>query len=250
MDALLIALPSFLLSSLSALPLAIGIIAAARHMRAAAWPAYLRNLAGSIAAGVVALFLLWGSLFGNALSSSSTAGLIFIFVPIYAAAAQSIVYGISAAVVGKSSTNPEAISSPARKTLLAPVLMLAVLLFGLLKITVGGNDLAVAEQASNPEILQRLFEESRTGKADSFGVPLFLAQNHNVSPDILVKLAKHEHPAVRAQVAQNPRTPEEVVASLRNDCVLFVRELVEKRLEPNKALQLAQPPSGDCAAER
>lgn len=172
MDTLLIALPGFLLSSISALPLALGTLAAACYLRAGARPAYLRNLAGSIAAGVVVLLLLWGSLFGNDLSGSSTAGLIFLFAPIYAAAAQGIVYGISAAVVRKSPTLEE-ISLPARRALLAPVVMLAVLLFGLLKTSVGGNDLAVAERASNPDTLHRLFEDSRTGKADSFGVPLF-----------------------------------------------------------------------------
>lgn len=242
MDAFLIALPGFLLSSISALPLALGTLAAARHLRAGARPAYLRNLAGSIAAGVVVLLLLWGPLFGNDLSGSSTAGLIFLFAPIYAAAAQVILYGISATVVKKQPT-PETISLPARKVLLIPVAMLVVLLFGLLKTSVGGNDLAVAERASNPDTLHRLFEDSRNGKADSFGVPLFLAQNRNVPPDILVKLAKHEHPAVMAQVVQNPQTPEEVVASLRYDSASFVRDLAKKRLGPNKALQ-ATPKSG------
>ena len=242
MDDFLIALPGFLFSSISALPLALGTLAAAIHLRAGVRPAYLRNLAGSIAAGVVVLLLLWGSLFGSDLSSSSTAGLIFLFAPIYAAAAQGIVYAISAAVVRLSQTS-ETISLPARKALLAPLVMLVVLLFGLLKTSVEGNDLAVAERSSNPATLHRLFNDSRAGKADSFGVPLFLAQNPNVPPDILVELAKHEHTAVRAQVAQNPQTPEEVVASLRHESASVVRNLAATRLEPNKALQ-ATPKNG------
>jgi hypothetical protein len=242
MEALLIALPGFLLSSISALPLALGTLAAARHLRVGARPAYLRNLAGSIAAGATVLLLLWGSLFGNDLSSSSTAGLIFIFAPIYAAVAQAIVYGISAAVVRKSPAQAP-ISLSRGKALLLPLIMLVVLLVGLLKTSVAGNDLAVAERASNPDTLHRLFEDSLTGKADSYGVPLFLAQNRNVPPDILVELAKHEHRAVRAQVAQNPKTPEGVVKNLRYDSDSCVRDLAEKRLGPNKALQ-ATPKSG------
>jgi hypothetical protein len=128
--------------------------------------------------------------------------------------------------------------------------MLAVLMIGLLKTSTEGNDLAVAERASNPDTLHRLFEQSRTGEADSFGVPLFLAQNPNTPPEILAKLAKHNHPAVRVHVAQHPMTPQEVVAGLSNDCASFVREAVEKRLGPNKALQQARTPSGVCAAER
>lgn len=242
MDVFLIALPTFLLNSISALPLALGTLAAARHQRAGTRSAYFRNLAGSIAAGVVVLFLLWGSLFGNDLSSSSTAGLIFLFAPIYAVVAQGLFYGICAAVLSKPPT-PEAISLTARKALLFPVVMLLVLLFGLVKASVDNNDLAVAERASNPDTLHQLFENSRNGKADSFGVPLFLAQNQNVPPDILVELAKHEHLAVRAQVVQNPQTPVEVVAKLRYDSASLVRDLAEKRLEPNKALQ-ATPKSG------
>lgn len=249
MDTILIALPKLLLSSISALPLALGTIAAVRHMRAGTRSAYLRNLIASIAAGAVALALLWGSLFGDDLSSSSTASLIFLFAPIYAAVAQGIVFGIGAVVVRKSPT-PEAISPLARRAMLVPLFMLAVLMFGLIKTSAHGNDFAVAERASDPKTLQRLFEKSRTGEADSFGVPLFLAQNDNTPPEILSELAKHDHRAVRAKVALHPRTPQHVVAALRNDCEAFIRKIVEERLGPNNALQPAPAPTGACGAER
>jgi len=243
MDNFLIALPGLLLSSISVLPLGLGLIATVRHLRAGSRTAYLRNINGSIAAGAVILLLLWGPLFGEDLSSSSTAGLIFLFTPIYAAVAQGIVYGITAAAIGKE-VAPGTISPSSRRALLVPLSMLVVLMIGILKTSVEGNDLAVAERSSNPDTLQRLFEQSRTGEADSFGVPLFLAQNPNTPPEILVELAKHPHPAVRVQVAQHPKTPKEIVYSLRNDCAPFVREAVEKRLGPNKALQ----PTPKCGA--
>jgi hypothetical protein len=175
--------------------------------------------------------------------------LIFLFAPIYSTAALAMVFGISAAVLRKSVTN-EPISVPARRALMIPACMLAILVTGLVKISVQGNNLAVAERASNPETLQSLFEQSRRGEVDTFGVPLFLAQNPNTPPAILVELAKHTHPAVRVQVAQHPMTPAEVVASLGNDCASFVRKAVEKRLGPNKALQPTHPPTGECAAKR
>lgn len=243
MDSLLIALPGFLFSSISALPLGLGVLAAVRHKRASARAAYLRNLNASIAAGAVILLLLWGSLFGDDLSSSSTAGQIFLFAPIYAAAAQGIVYGISTAAIGKSAA-PETISLSSRRAILVPLSMLIVLMAGLLKTSVEGNELAVAERASNPETLQRLFEQSLTGEADSFGVPLFLAQNPNTPPEILAKLSKHAHPSVRVHVAQHPMTPIDIVSSMGNDCASFVRKAVENRLGPNKALQ----PTPKCGA--
>jgi hypothetical protein len=249
MDTILIALPGLLFSSISALPLVLGVIAAMRHLRAATRYAYLRNLIASTAAGAAALALLWGSLFGNDLSASSTAALIFAVAPFYAAIAQGIAYGIAAAAFRKPAT-PQAISLSARSAMLVPLLLLAILMFGLIKSSVHGNDLAVAERASDPKTLQRLFEQSRIGKADPFGVPLFLAQNPATPPEILSELAKHEHPAVRAQVASNPRTPEQVVASLRNDCASFVRKAVVQRLGPSNTPEPTSVPTGVCALAR
>ena len=249
MDAVFVALPELLFSSISALPLALGTIAAVRHLRAGSRSAYFRHLAASMAAGAVALALLWSSLFGDNLSKSSTAGLIFAVAPIYAALAQGVVYGLAAALF-KKSTAPKAISPAARVALLVPLLMLAVLMFGLVKSTAHGNDSALAERASDPETLQRLFEKSRTGEADAFGVPLFLAQNSDTPPGILRELARHDHPAVRAQVARNPSSPEQVVAALRYDCASFVRKIVVERLGPDNALQPAPAPTGECAQER
>jgi hypothetical protein len=249
MDAFLIALPGLLLTSVSALPLGLGTLAAARHMPADTRSNYFRNLNASIAAGTVVLFLLWGSLFGEDLSSSSTAALIFVFAPIYSAAAQGIVYGITAVTLRKSG-DPEAISSAARRAIVIPVCMFALLMAGLLKISAEGNDLAVAERSANPQVLHHLFEQSRSGEADAFGVPLFLAQNPNTPPEILVELAKHTHPAVRVHVAQHPMTPNETVAGLSNDCSSFVRKSVENRLGPNNALQPTRARTGVCAADR
>lgn len=236
MEAFLIALPGFLFSSISALPLALGTLAAGRHLRAGTRLAYLRNLNGSIAAGGVALLLLWGSLFGDDLSSSSTAALIFLFVPIYAAAAQGIVYCITTVAV-RNSAPTEDLSPTTRRAFLLPLAMLGILMFGLITNSMGSNDMTVAERSSDPTTLRGLFDDSRSGKADPFSVPLFLTQNPNTPTDILVELAKHGHPAIRAQVVQHVNTPEQVVEGMRNDCAGVIRRLVEERLGPNKALQ-------------
>jgi hypothetical protein len=249
MDAVLVALPALLFSSLSALPVALGIIAAVRHLRAGSRPAYLRHLGASIAAGAVALALLWSSLFGDNLSSSSTAALIFAVVPFYAAIAQGIVYGIAAAVFRKSAT-PRAISLLARVALLIPLLLLSLLMFGLVKSAAKGSDSAVAGRGSDSEALHRLYEKSRTGEADSFAIPLNLAQNPDAPPELLSKMATHDHPAVRAQVARNPGTPQHVVAALRYDCASFVRKIVVERLGPVLAPQAPPAPTGVCALER
>jgi hypothetical protein len=249
MDTFVVTLPALLLSSVSALPLGIGLLAAARHLRADRRSAYLRNLHGSIAAGAVVLLVLWGPLFGDDLSGSSTAALIFLFAPVYAAAAQGVVYGISAAATRRAAA-PGTISSFSRGAILIPLSMLAVLTTGLVTTAVVGNDLAVAERGWNAGTLHRLFARSQAGDADSFGVPLMLTQNPNTPPEILVELAKHSRPVVRVHVAKHPRTPDEVVAGLGNDCSSFVRNAVRKRLGSTEAPPATAAPTGVCAAER
>jgi len=240
MESLLIILPGVLLDAASALPLSIGLLAAAHHKQNGSRALYLRNLNGSIAAGAVSLFLLWGSLFGDDLSSSSTAALIFLFAPIYSAAAQVVVYGVSALVIRRSKS-PEAISPVSRRAMLAPLGMLGVLVFGIFMTSVEGSDLAIAHRASNPDTLEKLFEDSRSDGTVSAGVSLFLAQNPNTPPGILSDLAKHHEPAVRVHVVQHPSTPKEVIAGMRNDCSSFVRGAVEQRLGPVEV-----PKSTDC----
>jgi len=249
MDAILVSLPALLFSSLCALPLALGIVAAIGRLRAGVRAAYLRHLAASCTAGAVALALLWSSLFGDNLSRSSTAALIFVVAPVYAALAQAMAYGLAALVFRKSAT-PQAISAGAKIALLAPLLMLVVLLYGVTASTMRGNDSTVARKASDPATLQRLLEQSRTGAADAFGVPLNLAQNAVTPPAILSDIAQHTHPAVRAQVARNPATPQAVVEALRYDCASFVRKIVVERLGPRDVPEPAPAPTGQCALAR
>lgn len=249
MDAVIVALPKLLFSLLSALPAGLGAIAAVRHLRAGARCAYLQNLIASTAAGAVALALLWSSLFGDSLAKSSTAGLIFAVAPAYAAFAQGIGY-IGAAAVFNKSAAPKPISLFARLALLVPLLVLAVLTFGLVQTSVQGNDAAVAERTSNPATLQRLLERSRTDDPDAFGIALGLSANPHAPSALLTELAQHDHPVIRAHVAGNISTPEPVVAALRYDCASFVRTAVAKRLGPGDARQPAPAPTGKCALER
>jgi hypothetical protein len=214
-------------------------------MRAGRRQAYLHHLVASIAGGTVALALLWSSLFGDALSGSSTAALIFAVVPFYAAAAQASVYGAFRLMAGPA-TKPGVVSLLGRSALLVPFALFAVLMFGLFQTSFDGNESKLAQHSSEPKTLERLFEQSRTGQADAFGVPLFIAQNPDAPGALLGKIAGHEHPAVRAHVARNPATPRAVVAALRNDCAAFVRKIAVERLGPDDAVQGDAARSGIC----
>jgi hypothetical protein len=232
-----ILLPGLILKSISTLPLALGTAGAMRHLRAERRRPYIRNLSGAIAAGVVTLGLLWSSLFGDNLSRSSTAGLIFLFAPIYSAVALLVGYLIGVVLNRTSNpsnkdreTNP-AIPSHERKLFWIPVLILATIMFGITRYSILNNDLGVAERASRPETLRYVLEKTLLGNADTFGVPLFLAQNPNAPPDILERLSRSMEPQVRAFVASNPKTPMSVVATLREDCADFVRKAARERMK-------------------
>lgn len=249
MENLLIALPGLLFSSITALPLLIGTVAAVRHVRAGRRAAYFSHLLASIAGGAVALALLWSSLFGDSLSKSSTGGLIFAIAPVYAAVAQGVIFFLAMAIF-KNAMAPGPVSPLARLPLLLPLLMLAVLMLGLIQLAADGNDSQLAQRASNPKTLQQLYEKSRAGGADAFAVPFNLAQNPNAPPEMLSELARHDHPSVRSRVASNPRTPQAVVAALRNDCAKFVRKVAVDRLGPDQALLPTTEHTGTCALER
>lgn len=252
-----ILLPGLLFMLISAVPLLLGTLAAVRHLRTNNVGPLVRNIWGSTAAGLVALGMLFGSLFGTDLSKSSTAGLIFVVVPIYAAVALGLGYGLGALAYRKLAAAAESIgtqpviSAGYRRFIWVPVAMLSVLLFGMLKNSIQHNDLAVAERASSPETLHYVHEKVLRGEADSFGVPLFLAQNPNTSADILTDLAKHEHQSVRIFVAKHPNTPLNVVASLKDDCSEYIRKVVEERLKlPSGSNSTLQPTPKCGAAER
>lgn len=246
MDAVSIVLPKLLFGFLiTGLPLAYGTIAAAYYLRSGARSAYLQHLVSSIVAGAVTLALLWSSFFGDNLSKSSTAALILAVAPMYAVTAQGIVYGIAAFLLKKSPPG-RTVSLFPRLALLIPLLMVGALLFGLFSMSVKGIDSDFAEQSSDPATLQRLLQDSKTGKADSFGIPFNLAQNPNAPPEMLAELATSEHATVRAHVARNPRTAAHVVESLRHDCASFVRKNVVQRLGAGTAVEPPPAPTGVC----
>jgi len=225
------------LLSISALPLAGGTIAAVRHLRARRLSPYIRNLCGSITAGLVTLGLLFGSLFGDDLSRSSTAAVIFVFVPFFAAGALVIGLVIGAAltrtfpVPAESSGSPPPISAVVRSLVSVPIVMLAITIFGIIRLSIQHNHLVVAEHGTRPETLQYAFDRSVRGDADRPGVLVMLAQNANTPASILEKLGESEFPEVRAWLMKNPHTPIAVVVSLRSDCSPWVREAVEIRLK-------------------
>jgi len=235
-EFILVLLPGLLLMLISTTPLVWGTIMAGRSLRKGNKGAYFRNLGGSIAAGALTLGLLFGSLFGTDLSSSSTAALIFVFAPIYAAAAFGIGYGLGALVYRRltqaedNTGGPIKISTYNRNLFWVPVALLGVLLFGIIKYSVQQNDLALAEWASYPETLYRLYAKVERGEADSFGIPLFLAQNRDTPADILEKLSRHDHSSVRILVVTNPSTDRSVVATLREDPSEAIRKAVQERL--------------------
>ena len=249
--------PGLLWMSISAFPLAIGSGLAAIHLRRGEAGPYRRNLWSSTAAGIVALGLLWGSLFSDDLSSSSTAGLIFLFVPIYSAIGLGIGYGLGALAHRKAAANARGLgveptlSRRERLFVGVPIALLAVLLFGIVKQSVQSNEMAMAERATNPETLRQLYKKVLNGTADSFAVPLFLAQNPSTPADVLEGLSKHDHVSVRIFVVRHPNANQAALNNMINDCDSRIREEARARVQRASASNSALQPTPNCgAAER
>jgi hypothetical protein len=253
-DYVNVMLPGLIFASVSIFPLTLATIAAWFALRNGRVGLYVSSLWGSTAAGGVALLLLFGSLFGADLSSSSTAGLIFLFAPIYSAIALVIGYAIGAAAYRKLKIEAKAngasltISSISRRLLWVPFAILSVLAIGIMKTSIKGNDLAVAERASNPETLQWELERVSNGTVDPFGVPLFLAQNPNTPTSILDQLSKHDHLSVRTFVARHPNTSVMALESMSNDCDPRIRKEVQERLQLQLGSNISLDQPRECGA--
>jgi hypothetical protein len=197
---------------------------------------------------------LGGSLFGDDLSSSSTAGLIFLFAPIYSAVGLGIGYVLGALAHRKATADARALgteptlSRRERRFVGLPITFLVVLLFGTLKQSVQGNEMAMAERATNPETLRQLHQKVLNGTAGSFGVPLFLAQNPSTPADILESLSKHDHVSVRTFVVRHPNASQGSLCNMLNDCDSRVREEARARVQNTSASNSALQPTPNCGA--
>jgi len=207
------------------LPLVIGLLTSFNYLKKDNRKYYIINLTGTIFAGIITLLLMYTSLFEDALSTSSTASLIFLFVPIYATIAYIIGYWLSFFIL---ETKPE-ISSFSRKLIIIPIIILVILLAGIIKISIDGKDRSLAYSESNSKILTNLYQKSLNGEVDSFSIPLGLTQNPNTPSKILRQLAKHNHRAIRTHVAQHKNTQIDVILILETDTKLCVRKAALKR---------------------
>ena len=133
MESFVSELAGLLFFLLPVLPLGCGLLSALWHLCKGRAAAYARNLNASIAGGIVALFMLSSSLFGDALYSSSTAGLVFVFAPIYSAIAQAIFWAVSF-LATKNSQTPAPIPAYKKRLIWLPIFILIVLVVGLVKV--------------------------------------------------------------------------------------------------------------------
>lgn len=245
-DYVRLMIPGILWTAASALPLAVATALAAVHLRWRNPGLYRRDLWASTAAGVVAFGLLFDAFYGEGLKGS-TAGLIFLFVPIYSAVALGVGYGLGALAHRRASHATDAALSQNEKRFIAvPGIMLIALLIGMLKYSIQHNNLTVAGQATNLETLRSMHQRARSGLADSFSVPHFLAQNPNTPTDVLEELSKHEHISVRIFVVRHANTSKTAIERMVSDCDARIQKEARARLEfsstPNSALQ----PTPDC----
>ena len=250
MEHVLLVLLQLLFMGFVVLPLLIGIVAAVRCLRAGSTGGFVKHLCGSIAAGAVMLGLLWSSLFGDNLSKSSTAGLIFAVAPFYGAAAQAVVYGILSLFL-KTPARPGKTPSLAWIALLIPASMLATVMAGMFNTAQFKEpDYDVAARTSEPATIARLMAKTRIEGQEAFMIAIRLAGNAATPPGMLSELAQDDHPAVRYYVVKNPRTPLEVVAPLHYDCSSVVRKAVVERLGPNNSFAPAPAPTGKCEYDK
>jgi hypothetical protein len=211
-------LPGMFFMSASGIPGLVGGVLAARALRAGRGRKAIVFAIGGGCAALSALYFVRPFLRGQD-AGSSTAALIWVWAPVWAAAVLGLVRVLgmfwargndpeSAAV-----SWPRAVGSP----MLWPVwVVLAVLGVGITRYSLDHGGMSVAEHSSNPEALRHVFQGERAGTTDS-GVQLFLGMNHSTPPDILDVLSQSHYDHVRVHVAANPNTPASARRRLESD---------------------------------
>lgn len=216
-------LPGLFFSSLSIAPLIAGVIGAGMRLKQNRVLEYKNYIIASTLCGAVTLAFLWSSLFGDALSSSSTAGLIFAVVPFYALIILLLSLGIGKLVIlgVRKAQQKDSEDVPDKKisytSIYIPSVILLVLFAGILKSSVSGGDSMLAEKSRSADALRYLYDKTMLGGDDEFGVLLFMSQNPSAPPVLLERMAKSEYPQIRVFVASNRNTPEQVRRLLADD---------------------------------
>ena len=115
----------------SALPLGIGLLLSFHYLKKKNRTLYYRNLFASIFSGMVILLLLYEALFGDYLSKSSTAAVIFFFAPIYGTVAYFVGYGLTMLATDKTEAS-KAFLLVDRLMMIVPIVMFLVLTMGII----------------------------------------------------------------------------------------------------------------------
>ena len=115
----------------SALPLGIGMLLSFHYFKKENRTLYYRNLFASIFSGGFTLFILYGSLFGDDLSSSSTAVLIFLVAPVYGLIAYLVGYALTVLVTDKDKASKPILLGD-QLIMVIPIVIFVVLAVGII----------------------------------------------------------------------------------------------------------------------
>ena len=100
-----------------------------------------------------------------------------------------------------------------------------------------GERIRLAESTSDTSVLKTLAQDSKG--MSSWAVRKSVAENTNVTPEILLQLSDDEDWRVRRAVAENFKTNSEVFLKLSKDKEWYVREAVAKNAKATiKALSM------------
>lgn len=227
---------------LAAAPTAVGIAIAAWHLRKGRHRALRRQVWAASAAAGAALFIMGSELFGGeAFSRASLGNFLFVAAAMWASIAFAIGYGLGH--VAHLHTDPGA---PGAKLLLAPMALLSILIAGALKYTVPSVEADLARQSTSADTLRHVDPKINGANDRDLFVSLDLAANRNSPSDVLDRLARHPHGAVRLIVSHHDNASRTLLWALTKDCDPRVRERARERIGAAAEAERAAEPVEDC----
>jgi hypothetical protein len=203
------------------------------------------NLVASITSSLLPVFAIYDYTF--AVEGDGQAGLIFLFIPFYAAILGSISYLITHVIQKIKSLNIKLGEIPRSVFMITPSLLIVCFLVNSMISINREVYMSIAASSMTP-ISDLRFLYRKAQENNDYGIFHFLAQNEKLPSDILEGMSDLPFSSVRVFIAGHPNTPTPIVERMTKDKVEYIRKNAFKELNRRSKIRNSksvQPSAGE-----
>lgn len=195
------------------------------HLKKKARFKYYNNIIASIVSLLLPVLAVYDYFTGSV--GDGQAGLIFLFLPFYAAILGIISYIIGSFIIKRRNVETPDSAPTYNLIYISALLIIVFVVFSTLSAHYE-TYMSIAEKSTN--ISELTYLHTMAKKTDDSGIYLFLAQNPNLSAELLEKMYQVHYPHVRVFVAQHHNTSMPILEKLIKDENQYVRKFAQEEL--------------------